>query len=85
MPVDTAVLVRFYDSPRGQVARRYIARRLKFHLAHLSGQNVLGVGYVTPYLRAFLSEAARVVAAEPSLGPPTCWPKEARGLCASRC
>ena len=83
MPVDSRNLRRFYNSPRGQVTRRYIARRLSVHLADVTGQRLLGVGYVTPFLRPFLDSAERVIAAEPVYGRATPWPREARALSAS--
>ncbi len=83
MPFDSRNLRRFYDSPRGQVTRRYIARRLASHLAEIKEQRLLGVGYVTPYLRPFLGSAERVIAAEPVYARATPWPREARALSAS--
>jgi len=82
MPVDTDALARFYDSPRGQVARRNIQRRLRTHFSTLTGQALLGIGYAAPYLRMFMGEAERVIAAEPAFGAPTPFPYEAKRLSA---
>ena len=83
MPVDSTSLSRFYDSPRGQVARRHIAQRLGVRLSNMHGRRLLGLGYPTPYLRPFLDHAERVIAAEPVFGRATPWPREARALAAS--
>jgi len=83
MPVDTQALNRFYDSPRGQVARRHILQRLAIRLPDMRGRRLLGLGYPTPYLRLFLEDAERVIAAEPTFGRATSWPREARALSAS--
>ena len=83
MPLDSRNLRRFYDSPRGQITRRYIARRLGERLGEAKGQRLLGVGYVTPFLRPFLESAERVIAAEPVWGRATSWPRDARALSAS--
>jgi SAM-dependent methyltransferase len=83
MPLDSRNLRRFYDSPRGQIARRYIARRLGERMGEIKGQRLLGVGYVTPFLRPFLESAERVIAAEPVYGRATPWPREGRALSAS--
>jgi SAM-dependent methyltransferase len=83
MPLDSRNLRRFYDSPRGKITRRYIARRLGEHMEEIKGRRLLGVGYVTPFLRPFLESAERVIAAEPVYGRATPWPREARALSTS--
>lgn len=83
MPLDSRHLRSFYESPRGKVARRYIAKRLAEHMGEEKSLRVLGVGYVTPFLRPFLKNAERVIAAEPVYGRATPWPREARALSAS--
>lgn len=83
MPVDSRNLRRFYDSPRGQITHGYIAQRLRDRLGEAKGQRLLGVGYITPYLKPFLESAERVIAAEPVWGRATPWPPEARALSAS--
>jgi SAM-dependent methyltransferase len=83
MPVDSKSLRQFYDSPRGQVARRHIAQRLAVHFSESKGRRILGLGYPTPYLRPYLESAERVIAAEPTFGVATPWPKEQKALSAS--
>jgi SAM-dependent methyltransferase len=70
----------FYESPRGQVARLIIAHRLRARWSDLSGRRLLGLGYATPYLRPYLSEAERVVAAMPEDQGASFWPGGGRGL-----
>jgi SAM-dependent methyltransferase len=75
--MDGRGLKEFYDSPMGQRTRRLILRRLRPFWPNLKGRRVLGYGYTRPYLRAFLPEAERCIAALPSsLGTAMVWPRE---------
>ena len=56
----------FYASPLGQTAQRMIGKCLRRLWSDLTGHNVLGLGYTTPYLQLFRKEATRVVAAMPA-------------------
>ena len=80
MRPEIRALAEFYASPRGQVARLMIAQRIRARWSDLKGRRVLGVGYPTPYLRAFLPEAERVIAAMPDTQGAERWPRGARGL-----
>ncbi|HEX4118415.1 MAG TPA: methyltransferase domain-containing protein [Rhizomicrobium sp.] len=61
----------------GQRTRRLILRRVRQFWPELKGRRVLGYGFTRPYLRAFLGEAERCIAAVPgSLGTSIAWPKE---------
>jgi SAM-dependent methyltransferase len=80
MPFQIRDLTEFYDSPRGQVARLIIAHRLRARWTDLSGRRLLGLGYATPYLRPYLSEAERVVAAMPDDLGANAWPNNGRTL-----
>ena len=80
MPVEIRALNSFYDGPKGQVARLLIAHRLRSVWSNLSGHRLLGFGYATPYLRPYLSEAERVVAAIPTAQGVTAWPTEGKCL-----
>jgi SAM-dependent methyltransferase len=66
MPLDVHELVAYYDCPAGQVARRVVLTRVRAIWHNLAGQRLLGVGHATPYLRTFVPEAERVVAAAPA-------------------
>jgi SAM-dependent methyltransferase len=65
MSVDVPALEQFYDSRVGQVTRRLIFRRIRGAWDNVSGQRILGLGYACPYLRPFIGEAERTIAAIP--------------------
>jgi SAM-dependent methyltransferase len=75
--MDAAALARFYDSPIGQRTRRLILRQLRQLWPDVRSRRMLGYGYARPYLRAFLPEAERCIAALPaSLGEAAAWPRD---------
>jgi SAM-dependent methyltransferase len=75
--MDGRGLSEFYDSPMGQRTRRLILRQLREVWPNLKGRRLLGYGFARPYLRAFLAESERCVAALPAtLGVAAAWPKE---------
>ena len=65
--MDGRGLSEFYDSPMGQRTRRLILRRLRQFWPNPKGRRVLGYGFARPYLRAFLPEAERGIAAMPGV------------------
>lgn len=73
---DVVDLRDFYDTSLGQMARRMIRRQLRQLWPNVAGQRVLGVGFATPYLRPFLGEAERVLAAMPASQGVLPWPPE---------
>jgi SAM-dependent methyltransferase len=58
---DAARLRDFYATPLGQLARRIIARRIRERWPDVSGMDVIGLGFASPYLRTF--REARMTAA----------------------
>ena len=70
----------FYASPLGQTAQRMIGKCLRRLWSDLTGHNVLGLGYTTPYLQLFRKEATRVVAAMPAQQGGLHWPSDGQGL-----
>jgi SAM-dependent methyltransferase len=76
MHADVVDLRDFYATGLGQLARRTIRRRIREFWPDVTGQNVLGLGYATPYLRAFQSEAERVIALMPAAQGVLPWPPE---------
>ncbi|MDE2463244.1 MAG: methyltransferase domain-containing protein [Alphaproteobacteria bacterium] len=74
MQIDAGELANFYETPLGQVARRTILRRVRALWPDVHGERVLGYGFATPYLRAFLSEAERVIAMMPAQQGVVAWP-----------
>lgn len=73
---DVVDLRDFYATGLGQVARRMIRRRLRELWPHVRGETFLGLGYATPYLRAFRDEAERVIAVMPAPQGVLHWPPE---------
>lgn len=82
MWIDAVDLRDFYDTTLGQVARRMIRRRIRPMWPNVSGLSVLGLGYATPYLQPFRSEAGRVMAAMPASQGVLHWPDDGSGLTA---
>ena len=75
--MDGRGLNEFYDSPMGQRTRRLILRRLRQFWPNLKTRRILGYGFAQPYLRAFVPEAERCIAALPqTLSRAAAWPKE---------
>lgn len=67
----------FYGEPTGALVRRLVARRLDDAWGEAVGSDVLGIGYATPWLDAFIG-ARRVVAAMPSGQGVEVWPTVGR-------
>jgi len=76
---DVAYLRDFYETMLGQMAARVIRRRIREMWPDLKGQRVLGIGYATPYLRGFRTEAERVLAVMPAAQGVLRWPSEGPG------
>lgn len=75
--MDAGALGEFYESPMGQRTRRLILRRLRQIWPNAGGRRLLGYGFARPYLRAFLPETERAIAAIPSgVGEVLPWPKD---------
>ena len=76
MPNDAARLRDFYASPLGQLARRIVARRIRERWDNVTGMDVIGLGYATPYLRMFHGEARVTAALMPQSQGVVQWPHE---------
>lgn len=63
----------FYGEPAGALARRLLARRLDDAWGEAANCDVLGIGYATPWLDAFVG-ARRTVAAMPGGQGVELWP-----------
>jgi SAM-dependent methyltransferase len=74
MALDVIDLRGFYGSALGGVARRFIGQFVRSRWETCTGYSVLGVGYATPYLDPFLSEAVRVLAFMPAEQGVVHWP-----------
>lgn len=64
----------FYGEPAGALARRLLARRLEDAWGEAANCDVLGLGYATPWLDAFIG-ARRLVAAMPGGQGVELWPQ----------
>ena len=80
MWTDVVDLRDFYASSLGTAAQRVIGRKIRKIWPDTKGQSVLGLGYATPYLNSFRSEAERVSAAMPARQGVLHWPPEGNGL-----
>lgn len=67
----------FYGEPRGILVRRLLAKRLEDAWGEAEGSDVLGIGYATPWLDAFVG-ARRVIAAMPAGQGVELWPSAGR-------
>lgn len=76
MNADVVDLRDFYAGRLGQVARSMIGRRIRLIWPDARGMRVLGLGYATPYLGPFLSDAERVLAMMPPAQGALPWPAE---------
>lgn len=81
MAIDVIDLRDFYASPLGQTARRILRRQMRLVWPAVPDQDILGLGYATPFLRVF-SEARRTVALMPASQGVTRWPEDEPGLTA---
>lgn len=70
----------FYASARGAVTARLLRERLSRLWPDLSGQAVLGIGYVAPYLRLWREQASRCIAVTPAQIGMARWPAGAPNL-----
>jgi SAM-dependent methyltransferase len=80
MWTDAIDLRDFYASPLGAVARRMIRRRIRTLWPDVTGMDVLGLGFATPYISAFRPEATRTLAAMPAAQGVLHWPADDKGL-----
>lgn len=79
---DVVDLRDFYDTPLGLAMRRIVRRRVRSLWPNVRGQRILGLGYATPYLSTFRSEAERILAFMPAAQGVLHWPGEGPGLTA---
>lgn len=75
---DVLDLRRFYASDLGAATRAMVERKLVEAWGDARGQDVLALGYATPFASPFLATARRVTAAMPAQQGVEIWPQEAR-------
>jgi SAM-dependent methyltransferase len=79
---DVLQLRQFYASDLGRAAREMVARKIAEAWGDAHGQDVLGLGYATPFLAPLQAKARRVVAAMPAQQGVEVWPGGRRNLAA---
>lgn len=80
MWMDVVDLRDFYASALGGTARRMIRRRIRDIWPESKNMKVLGLGYTTPYLGMFKTDAERTLAFMPAAQGVLHWPNETRSL-----
>ena len=75
MHLDVTDLRDFYARPIGQITRRVLTRRIRERWPTIKGQTLIGLGFATPYLGAFRSEARRIGALMPASQGVMVWPQ----------
>lgn len=73
---DVVDLHTFYHSSLGHVAQRAIRAQIRQFWPNVTGMSVLGLGYATPYLRAWREEALHVTAVMPARMGVMPWPPD---------
>lgn len=76
---DVLELRQFYASALGRAAREMVRRKVEEAWGDVRGQDILGLGYATPFLDGF-GRARRVVAAMPAGQGVEAWPHGGRNL-----
>jgi hypothetical protein len=71
---DVVNLRQFYASPFGEAVRDLIAASLKQVWPDARGDALLGIGYATPYLEAYLPQASPVMVCMPAAQGAAYWP-----------
>jgi SAM-dependent methyltransferase len=77
---DVLELRQFYATALGRTAREMIRRKVDEAWGDTRGQDLLGLGYATPYLEGRNASARRCVAAMPAAQGVEVWPAEGLNL-----
>lgn len=77
MHLDVAALRDFYATPLGQIARRILARRIRTQWGAGGGTRIASLGFGTPFLATYRSEADAVAALMPASQGALVWPSSA--------
>lgn len=72
---DVTELRDFYKTRLGHVARRMILRKLRTFWPQVSNQNIIALGYPTPYLRYYREKAKNMAALMPAGQGALSWSK----------
>ncbi len=76
MQLDVVDLLDFYRTPLGRVAAGILTRKLTLFWPETKQDRVLGLGFATPYLSAFVPDSERVFAFMPAGQGIFAWPKQ---------
>lgn len=74
MQLDVATLRDFYATPLGQIARRLLAHRIRAHWGTAAGETMASLGFGTPFVGAYRSEAKAFGAFMPAAQGALIWP-----------
>lgn len=74
MHLDVVTLRDFYATPLGQIARRLLARRIRSHWGSVVGETIASLGFGTPFLGPYRSEALSLGALMPARQGVLVWP-----------
>jgi SAM-dependent methyltransferase len=74
MGTDVVDIRDFYGTSLGHMSARILRQRLRAIWPDCKRERIVGIGYATPYLRAFQEEAERVVAVMPASHGVLRWP-----------
>lgn len=77
MAIAITELTEFYKSPLGRISRQLTRELIKDLVGDCRGKRVVGLGYLPPYLSAFVDQAERVMAFMPARQGIVCWPEGA--------
>ena len=80
MQLDAIDLKDFYACPLGVVVRRLLGARVRSRWDDLKGLSIFGVGFATPYLAAYRSEAQPLGALMPAELGAIPWPEQGKSL-----
>ncbi len=78
MYLDVAHQRTFYDLPLGRMLRVLVGARIRSFWPTLAGRRLIGIGYTGPYMRPYLDEAERCIAAMPAAQGVVAWPRGGR-------
>ena len=73
---DVLELRQFYASDLGSAARVMVERKLKEAWGDTHGQDILAMGYATPFIAPFRERSRRVIAAMPAQQGVEVWPAD---------